>query len=192
MSDTTPRNLSSELAREAFKCAKRAQFEEKYPQYVKKMPAMIRNSGFVKAFAFGYSKDEKLYEWIYSDIRGWLAEQNLLDKKEEDSEKIEKYKNLKQLEAKEKKLKRQKLELEKEDKEKLESLKKDECLKKAEELQHRMIEDMLKKFIDMDYSKYRRCENETMAFLDWLRRFAEGMSEDDDAPEEKGGQEAGQ
>ena len=149
MSDT-PRNISSELAQYAFKRAKEATDKsrndktfEKYPQYVKKMPAMIRNSGFAKAFAFGYSKDEskgdgKVYGQIYSDIRGWLKNENL---------------NL---------------------------IKSDTTI------------DMIDEIIRMDYSTYRRCENETMAFLDWLRRFAEGMSEEDDAPEEKGGQEAGQ
>ena len=101
----------------------------KYPQYVKKMPAMIRNSGFAKAFAFGYSKDEtkgdgKVYGQINSDIRGWLKKKGLLD------EKINNTKN------------------------------------------------MIEALVGMDYDKYQLCVNETMAFLDWLRRLAEGMFPD--------------
>ena len=131
MSGNTPRDLSSELAQYAFECARKAADKskedktfKKYPQYVKKMPAMIRNSGFAKAFAFGYSKGEKsgdgeVYELIYSHIRTWLAKKELV----------------------------------KSDK----------------------TEDMIEEFVNMDYSAYRRCENETMAFLDWLRRLAEGM-----------------
>ena len=130
MSGNTPRDLSSELALYAFECAKEAKDKKmlKYPQYVKKMPAMIRNSGYAKAFAFGYSKnnnDGKVYELIYSHIRGWLKKKLLI----------------------------------KSDK----------------------TEDMIKEFVGMNYPDYRRCINETMAFLDWLRRLAEGMMPDETA-----------
>lgn len=130
----TPRNMASELAQYAFERAKAAKDNNmtKYPQYVKKMPAMIRNSGFAKAFAFGYSKDEtkgdgKVYGQINSDIREWLKKKGLLDENIEDTKK------------------------------------------------------MIEALIGMDYAKYRRCENETMAFLDWLRRLAEGMMPDETA-----------
>ena len=126
MSENKLRDLSSKLAQYAFKCAKEAKEKDmsKYPQYVKKMPAMIRNSGYAKAFAFGYSKGEKnsdgkVYELIYSHIRGWLEMQGLL--------------------------------------------------------KNGTTGDMIKELVEMDYPEYRRCINETMAFLDWLRRLAEGM-----------------
>ena len=131
INSNTPRNLASELAHYAFKCAKEAKDKNmaKYPQYVKKMPAMIRNSGFAKAFAFGYSKDEtkgdgKVYGQINSDIRGWLKKKGLLDEKINDTK------------------------------------------------------NMIEALVGMDYDKYQLCVNETMAFLDWLRRLAEGMFPD--------------
>lgn len=132
MSGNTPRDLSSELAQYAFECARKAKDKNmlKYPQYVKKMPAMIRNSGYAKTFAFGYSKGEKegdgkVYGQIYSDIRGWLKKKDLL---------------------------------------------------KSDR-----TEDMIKELVGMEYPDYRRCINETMAFLDWLRRLAEGMIPDEAA-----------
>lgn len=135
MSGNTPRDLSSELALYAFECAKEAKDKKmlKYPQYVKKMPAMIRNSGFAKTFAFGYSKnnnDGEVYKLIYSKICVWLKKKGLLDESVKDKD----------------------------------------------------TESMIKALIGMnDYAKYRRCENETMAFLDWLRRLAEGMMPDETA-----------
>ena len=80
------RDLASQTAQYAFTCATKAKEKnlKEYPQYVKKLPTMIRNAGFAKAFAFGYSKKDKsegkIYEAIYKDIIKWLLEKKIITK----------------------------------------------------------------------------------------------------------------
>ncbi|MGI6393638.1 MAG: type III-B CRISPR module-associated protein Cmr5 [bacterium] len=120
------RNLASEMAQYAFESAKNAKAKnlKEYPQYVKKLPTMIRNAGYIKAIAFGYSKKEKaegkVYEEIYQNIINWLNKKKIIDKT-------------------------------------------------------MSTEKFILHLIKLETSEYRRVINETMKFLDWLRRFAEGM-----------------
>ena len=131
------RDLASQTAQYAFTCAKVAKEKKlkEYPQYVKKLPTMIRNAGFAKAFAFGYSK-KGVHEDINKDIIKWLHQKKIIEKE-------------------------------------------------------MPTEEFIQTIINKDTDTYRRAINETMKFLDWLRRFAEGMFEEkttDTAYENKGDQ----
>jgi CRISPR-associated protein Cmr5 len=74
------RDLASQRARHAFKCAEEAKRKNltDYPNNVKKFPTMIRNAGFAKAVAFGYSKGG-VYEEINKNIIEWLKEKGIIE-----------------------------------------------------------------------------------------------------------------
>jgi CRISPR-associated protein Cmr5 len=52
--------------------------EKKYKSYIKKMAPLIKTNGLGNTIAFYFSKKEKSYDIIYSQLQEWLRKQDLL------------------------------------------------------------------------------------------------------------------
>jgi len=126
------RDLARERAKDAYECAEkalRAGEINDYAQQVKKIPAMIRTSGFAKTMAFYYAKSG-IHERVAGDIQKWLEKKGVVKS-------------------------------------------------------NSALDQFVKELLAIPQEQYRNAVKETLAFLDWLRRFADGMASDSAAPQEK-------
>jgi CRISPR-associated protein Cmr5 len=115
----------------AYKCVLEAKEKlgadsKKYKSYAKKIPSMILSNGLGQTLAFIKSKREKAYEFLYSQLTGYMKSENTV-----------------------------RIPMPKEE------------------------EDLTRWVISCNSSKYRYISQEILAFLGWLKRFAEGMIEEE-------------